>query len=178
MSSNLSEWIVASTCLVSERIFRIISRFTYSTRRPRASRCTSINIFPGCRPLARSGFFKARASVLEITCMRALLSDQGALNAISDPKKTLKFLKKKSHFEQKIFRADPEINHPDIQFHFLPSQVIDHGRTAPQEEAFQVHVGTLRAKSVGNLKLKSNNPRDHPVIDPRFAEIVRKFLLF
>ncbi|CBY11960.1 unnamed protein product [Oikopleura dioica] len=65
-------------------------------------------------------------------------------------------------------RADPEINHPDIQFHFLPSQVIDHGRTAPQEEAFQVHVGTLRAKSVGNLKLKSNNPRDHPVIDPRY----------
>ncbi|CBY15274.1 unnamed protein product [Oikopleura dioica] len=64
--------------------------------------------------------------------------------------------------------ADPEINHPDIQFHFLPSQVIDHGRTAPQEEAFQVHVGTLRAKSVGNLKLKSNNPRDHPVIDPRY----------
>ena len=86
--------------------------------------------------------------------------------------------KKNSHFRQKIFRADPEINHPDIQFHFLPSQVIDHGRTAPQEEAFQVHVGTLRAKSVGNLKLKSNNPRDHPVIDPRFAEIVRKFLLF
>jgi len=76
------------------------------------------------------------------------------------------------------FRADPEINHPDIQFHFLPSQVIDHGRTAPQEEAFQVHVGTLRAKSVGNLKLKSNNPRDHPVIDPRFAKIINKIVHF
>ena len=65
--------------------------------------------------------------------------------------------------------ADPEINHPDIQFHFLPSQVIDHGRTLPKEEAFQAHVGTLRAKSFGSLKLKSNNPRDHPVIDPRFV---------
>ena len=74
--------------------------------------------------------------------------------------------------KQKYFRADPEINHPDIQFHFLPSQVIDHGRTAPQEEAFQVHVGTLRAKSVGNLKLKSNNPRDHPIIDPRYFLII------
>lgn len=65
-------------------------------------------------------------------------------------------------------RADPEINHPDIQFHFLPSQVIDHGRIPPREEAFQVHVGTLRAKSKGYLKLKSNNPRDHPIIDPKY----------
>jgi choline dehydrogenase len=50
-------------------------------------------------------------------------------------------------------KADPEIDHPDIQFHFLPSQVIDHGRKNPEIEAYQVHVGTLRAKSVGNLKI-------------------------
>ena len=51
-------------------------------------------------------------------------------------------------------RADPEIDHPDIQFHFLPSQVIDHGRVAAEIEAYQVHVGTLRAKSIGSLKIK------------------------
>ena len=65
-------------------------------------------------------------------------------------------------------RADPEIDHPDIQYHFLPSQVIDHGRTPPDREAYQVHVGTLRAKSVGHLKIKSNNPREHPLIDPKY----------
>ena len=34
--------------------------------------------------------------------------------------------------------------HPDIQFHFLPSQVIDHGRVASKIEAYQV----------GNMYLK------------------------
>jgi len=65
-------------------------------------------------------------------------------------------------------RADPEIDHPDIQFHFLPSQVIDHGRKNPTIEAYQVHVGTLRAKSVGHLKIKSSDPREHPLIDPKY----------
>jgi len=65
-------------------------------------------------------------------------------------------------------RADPEIDHPDIQYHFLPSQVIDHGRKPPDREAYQVHVGTLRAKSVGHLKIKSQNPREHPLIDPKY----------
>ncbi len=34
----------------------------------------------------------------------------------------------------------PDVSHPDIQFHFLPSQVIDHGRVQSQIEAFQVRV--------------------------------------
>jgi len=65
-------------------------------------------------------------------------------------------------------RADPELDHPDIQFHFLPSQVIDHGRKPPDREAYQVHVGTLRAKSVGFLKIRSPDPREHPLIDPKY----------
>ena len=58
--------------------------------------------------------------------------------------------------------------HPDIQFHFLPSQVIDHGRVAPKVEAFQVHVGSMRATSRGTLKLESNDPRKHPLLDPNY----------
>nr|XP_042140196.1 choline dehydrogenase, mitochondrial [Peromyscus maniculatus bairdii] len=74
-----------------------------------------------------------------------------------------------SHLETGGFiRSRPGVPHPDIQFHFLPSQVIDHGRKPTQQDAYQVHVGTMRATSVGWLKLRSANPRDHPVIHPNY----------
>ncbi|XP_073900061.1 choline dehydrogenase, mitochondrial [Castor canadensis] len=74
-----------------------------------------------------------------------------------------------AHLETGGFiRSRPGVPHPDIQFHFLPSQVIDHGRAPTQQEAYQVHVGTLRETSVGWLKLRSANPQDHPVIQPNY----------
>ncbi|XP_068838273.1 choline dehydrogenase, mitochondrial [Capricornis sumatraensis] len=74
-----------------------------------------------------------------------------------------------AHLETGGFiRSQPGVPHPDIQFHFLPSQVIDHGRVPPQQEAYQVHVGTMRGTSVGWLKLRSANPHDHPVIQPNY----------
>lgn len=74
-----------------------------------------------------------------------------------------------SHLETGGFiRSLPGVPHPDIQFHFLPSQVIDHGRKPTQQDAYQVHVGTVRGTSVGWLKLRSANPRDHPVIHPNY----------
>lgn len=62
----------------------------------------------------------------------------------------------------------PEVEHPDIMFHFLPSQVVDHGRQAPDTEAFQVHVGPMRPTSRGWLKLQSKSPKDHPLIQPNY----------
>ena len=50
----------------------------------------------------------------------------------------------------------------------LHYQVIDHGRQAPTLEAYQVHVGSMRATSKGWLKLASNDPRKHPLIDPNY----------
>ncbi|KAK1332290.1 hypothetical protein QTO34_006963 [Cnephaeus nilssonii] len=74
-----------------------------------------------------------------------------------------------AHLETGGFiRSRPGVSHPDIQFHFLPSQVIDHGRVPTQEEAYQVHVGTMRGTSVGWLKLRSANPQDHPVLQPNY----------
>uniref|UniRef100_A0A5F9DF44 Choline dehydrogenase n=1 Tax=Oryctolagus cuniculus TaxID=9986 RepID=A0A5F9DF44_RABIT len=74
-----------------------------------------------------------------------------------------------AHLETGGFiRSQPGVPHPDIQFHFLPSQVIDHGRVPTQQEAYQVHVGTMRGTSVGWLRLKSANPQDHPVIQPNY----------
>ncbi|CAI5767273.1 choline dehydrogenase, mitochondrial [Podarcis lilfordi] len=74
-----------------------------------------------------------------------------------------------AHLESGGFiRSRPGVSHPDIQFHFLPSQVIDHGRVASQLEAYQVHVGPMRSTSVGWLKLKSTDPREHPVLEPNY----------
>ncbi|KAJ7316847.1 hypothetical protein JRQ81_003009 [Phrynocephalus forsythii] len=74
-----------------------------------------------------------------------------------------------AHLETGGFiRSRPGVSHPDIQFHFLPSQVIDHGRVASQMEAYQVHVGPMRSTSIGWLKLKSADPRDHPILEPNY----------
>ncbi|XP_054832937.1 choline dehydrogenase, mitochondrial isoform X2 [Eublepharis macularius] len=74
-----------------------------------------------------------------------------------------------AHLETGGFiRSRAGVSHPDIQFHFLPSQVIDHGRTASQLEAYQVHIGPMRSTSVGWLKLKSTDPREHPIIEPNY----------
>ncbi|KAK1899083.1 Choline dehydrogenase mitochondrial [Dissostichus eleginoides] len=74
-----------------------------------------------------------------------------------------------AHLESGGFiRSRPKVTHPDIQFHFLPSQVIDHGRVASKIEAYQVHVGTMRSTSIGWMKLKSANPLDHPILQPNY----------
>ncbi|XP_051964277.1 choline dehydrogenase, mitochondrial-like [Xyrauchen texanus] len=74
-----------------------------------------------------------------------------------------------AHLESGGFiRSCPGVSHPDIQFHFLPSQVIDHGRVKSKIEAFQVHVGPIRSTSVGWIKLKSKEPHAHPIIQPNY----------
>jgi len=74
-----------------------------------------------------------------------------------------------SHLESGGFaRSRPGIEHPDIMFHFLPSQVIDNGRTAPYMEAFQLHAGPMRPESKGSITLRSTDPRMHPIINPNY----------
>ena len=53
-------------------------------------------------------------------------------------------------------------------------QVIDHGRVSPSEEAYQVHVGPMRQESRGWIKLKSKDPREHPVINPNYLSTGKK----
>ncbi|MFO1037477.1 MAG: choline dehydrogenase [Geminicoccaceae bacterium] len=72
-----------------------------------------------------------------------------------------------SHLEAGGFiRSAPGIRHPDIQYHFLPALVEDHGRSKGNMHAFQAHVGTMRPVSRGFVELRSADPRQHPVIDP------------
>ena len=60
------------------------------------------------------------------------------------------------------------VRHPDIQFHFLPALVEDHGRSKGRMHAYQAHAGTMRPASRGWLELRSADPREHPLIEPNY----------
>jgi choline dehydrogenase len=70
-----------------------------------------------------------------------------------------------NHFESCGFiRSRPGIPYPDIQYHFLPMAVAYDGSTLAQEHGFQAHVGPMRSKSRGWVRLKSADPHDKPRI--------------
>jgi choline dehydrogenase len=70
-----------------------------------------------------------------------------------------------NHFETCGFiRSRPGIPYPDIQYHFLPMAVAYDGSTLAQEHGFQAHVGPMRSKSRGWVRLASRDIRDKPRI--------------
>ncbi|KAH7732009.1 choline dehydrogenase [Aphelenchoides avenae] len=74
-----------------------------------------------------------------------------------------------SHLESGGFaRSSPEVPHPDIQFHFLPSTVHEDGRKPATCHAYQVHVGPMRSKSTGVVRLEFADPRRHPILEPNY----------
>jgi choline dehydrogenase len=70
-----------------------------------------------------------------------------------------------NHFETCGFvRSRAGIPYPDIQYHFLPLAVAYDGSSLAQEHGFQAHVGPMRSKSRGWVRLASNKPHDQPII--------------
>jgi choline dehydrogenase len=68
-----------------------------------------------------------------------------------------------NHFETCGFiRSRAGIQYPDIQYHFLPMAVAYDGSTLAQEHGFQAHVGPMRSKSRGWVRLASTDPLDKP----------------
>ncbi|HEX4695123.1 GMC family oxidoreductase [Sphingomonas sp.] len=57
---------------------------------------------------------------------------------------------------------------PDVQFHFVPVVLEDHGRTAVKAHGFSCHVCVLRPESHGTVRLASADVRTAPLIDPAF----------
>ncbi len=53
---------------------------------------------------------------------------------------------------------------PDIQLHFVPAQLDDHGRNRLSGHGFTLHACVLRPLSRGHLTLRSNRPDDPPRI--------------
>lgn len=61
-------------------------------------------------------------------------------------------------------RSAAGIKYPDIQFHFLPGAIRYDGKAAASGHGFQAHVGPMRSKSRGTVRLKSAEPKDAPSI--------------
>ncbi len=70
-----------------------------------------------------------------------------------------------NHFETCGFiRSRAGVAYPDIQYHFLPMAVAYDGSTLAQEHGFQAHVGPMRSKSRGWVRLASPDPFEKPRI--------------
>ena len=70
-----------------------------------------------------------------------------------------------NHFETCGFlRSRAGIQYPDIQYHFLPLAVSYDGTSLASEHGFQAHVGPMRSKSRGYVRLASRDPLEKPKI--------------
>ena len=76
-----------------------------------------------------------------------------------------------SHLELGGFvKTSEKYKHPNIQLHFFPSLVINHGLTNPSFDGFQFHASPNRPKSRGFVEIKSNNYLDSPKIQFNYLE--------
>lgn len=58
---------------------------------------------------------------------------------------------------------------PDLQIHVAPATVVRGGQTVlPDARGFTVNSTFLRPRSVGSVRLKSADPSDEPLVDPRY----------
>lgn len=74
-----------------------------------------------------------------------------------------------NHFEAGGFiRSKAGVKHPDLQYHFMPAAINYNGSKAAEGDGFQAHVGPMRSKSRGTVRLASANPKDRPIIDPNY----------
>jgi choline dehydrogenase len=70
-----------------------------------------------------------------------------------------------NHFETGGFiRSRPGVAYPDIQYHFLPLAVSYDGSSLANEHGFQAHVGPMRSRSRGWVRLRSAEAREKPRI--------------
>ncbi|MDA9147506.1 GMC family oxidoreductase N-terminal domain-containing protein [Gammaproteobacteria bacterium] len=67
-----------------------------------------------------------------------------------------------------FIRSRNDIAVPDIQLHFAPGMVVDHGRESVWGTGLSCHTCLLRPKSRGEVTLQSADPTDDPKIDPKF----------
>ena len=61
-------------------------------------------------------------------------------------------------------KSSPERDYPNIQFHFFPAFVINHGLVEPDRHGFQLHASPNHPKSRGSVTLDTSNPYDYPKI--------------
>ncbi|MFI0395395.1 choline dehydrogenase [Paracoccus jiaweipingae] len=63
-----------------------------------------------------------------------------------------------------FIRSSDAVDYPDIQYHFLPLAVRYDGKAAAEGHGFQAHVGPMRSKSRGTVRLSGPDPDAAPQI--------------
>lgn len=76
-----------------------------------------------------------------------------------------------------FWTLDPASPAPDIQYHFIPGIVQNHGRDTVRQHGFSVHACVLRPESRGWVKLSSADPAVAPAINPDFLSDERDLVL-
>lgn len=87
--------------------------------------------------------------------LKYLLSKKGALT--SNIAEAGGFLKTKS-----------DLNNPNLQLHFVPGCLINHGFTKRKQHGFTLCPTLLYPQSKGKISLRSKNPLQPPVIQPNY----------
>lgn len=64
----------------------------------------------------------------------------------------------------------PDAPAPDIQWHFVPAMLEDHGREKVKGHGFSLHACVLRPESRGTVKLNSKDAAAAPRLDPNFLD--------
>jgi choline dehydrogenase len=67
-----------------------------------------------------------------------------------------------------FFRVPADAPAPNLELLFAPLPFIDHGLTRPTEHGLSLGVVLLQPRSAGSITLRSANPLDAPLIDPRY----------
>ena len=70
-----------------------------------------------------------------------------------------------NHFESCGFiRSRAGVRWPDIQYHFLPLAITYDGKSLASAHGYQAHVGTMRSRSRGHVRLRGPDPFAKPAI--------------
>ena len=67
-----------------------------------------------------------------------------------------------------FWKSRPDLPAPDIQYHFVPAMLEDHGRAKVKGHGFSIHACVLRPESRGTVRLASGDAAAAPAIDPGF----------
>lgn len=76
-----------------------------------------------------------------------------------------------------FIRSAPDLPAPDLQLIFVIALVDDHARKFHMGHGISCHVDVLRPHSRGEVRLRSSNPHDAPLIDPKFLSDERDLAL-
>ncbi|MEU5880631.1 choline dehydrogenase [Spirillospora sp. NPDC047279] len=70
-----------------------------------------------------------------------------------------------NHFEGGGFvRSNDDVAYPNLMFHFLPIAIRYDGTAPAGGHGYQVHVGPMYSDARGTVKIRSNDPREHPAL--------------